>query len=73
MTRSLVSILAALANAVLLQKVVKLKDLRQELPPTMVWVTPEQRAKQRAARAEQFLLRCLGTRCEVGGALDKPY
>jgi hypothetical protein len=61
-----------LANAVRMQKVVKLKDLHQELPPTMVWVTPQERAQQRALRAEQFRLRCLGTPCEVGGKLDKP-
>lgn len=64
---------ATLANAVRMQKVVKLKDLRQQLPPTTVWVTPQERAQQRALRAEQFRLRCLGTPCEVGGKLDNPY
>jgi hypothetical protein len=54
-------------------KVVKLADLRQELPPTTKWVTAEERAEQREARAKLFQLRCLGTPCEVGGELDKMY
>lgn len=54
-------------------KVVKLANLRQELPDSTIWVTPDERAKQRATRAEQYKLRCLGTPCEVGGELDKPY
>ncbi len=62
-----------LKNAMQGIKVVKIADLRQELPPTTVWVTPEQRAEQRATRAKQFLLRSLGTPCEAGGELDKPY
>jgi hypothetical protein len=62
-----------LANAVRSVKVVKLADLRKELPPTTKWVTPQERAEQRATRAEQFKLRCLGTPCEVGGELDTPY
>lgn len=62
-----------LKNAMQVIKVVKIADLRQELPPTTFWVTPEQRAEQRAARAKQFLLRSLGTPCEAGGELDKPY
>jgi hypothetical protein len=62
-----------LKNGVQLVKVVKLADLRKELPPTTKWVTEAQRAEQRAARAEQFKLRCLGTPCEVGGELDKLY
>jgi hypothetical protein len=62
-----------LENAVRSVKVVKLADLRKELPPTTKWVTKEERAEQRATRAKQFMLRCLGTPCEVGGALDKPY
>ena len=62
-----------LENAVQSVKLVKLADLREAVPSTMVWVTPEERAKQREARAEQFKIRCLGTPCEVGGNLDKPY
>lgn len=62
-----------LKNAMQMIKMVKIADLRQELPPTTVWVTPEQRAEQRATRAKQFLLRSLGTPCEAGGELDKPY
>jgi hypothetical protein len=54
-------------------KKVKLADLRRELPPTTKWVTPGERAEQRATRAKQFMLRCLGTPAEVGGDLDKPY
>jgi len=54
-------------------KTVKLADLRKELPPTTKWVTKQERAEQRATRAKQFKLRCLGTPCEVGGGLDKPY
>lgn len=50
----------------------QLSDLREAVPPSMVWVTPEERAQQREARAEQFMLRCLGTPCEVGGELDRP-
>jgi hypothetical protein len=56
-----------------LVKVIKLPELRKELPPTTKWVTTQERAEQRATRAKQFMLRCLGTPCEVGGALDKPY
>jgi hypothetical protein len=62
-----------LENAVKSVKVVKLADLRKELPPTTVWVTQKQREEQRALRAKQFMLRCLGTPCEVGGKLDTPY
>ena len=62
-----------LENAVQSVQVVKLADLRSAVPPTMVWVTPDERAAQREARAEQFMLRCLGTPCEVGGRLDTPY
>jgi hypothetical protein len=60
-------------NGIGLVKVVKLADLRKELPPTTKWVTQQERAEQRATRAKQFKLRCLGTPCEVGGELDKPY
>ena len=60
-------------NGVGLVKTVKLADLRKELPPTTKWVTQQERAEQRATRARQFMLRCLGTPCEVGGDLDKPY
>lgn len=66
-------VVASLANAVPVQKVVKLADLRRELPATTVWVTPEEREQQRAERARHFMLRCLGTPCEVGGELDKMY
>lgn len=62
-----------LANAGKGVKLVKLADLRRELPPTTVWVTPRERAAQRAARARQYMLRCLGTPCEVGGELDRLY
>lgn len=62
-----------LANAVQSVKLVKLADLRNAVPPTTKWVTKKERAEQRATRAQQFKLRCLGTPCEVGGALDKPY
>jgi hypothetical protein len=62
-----------LKNGVQRVKVVKLDDLRNELPPTTRWVTEAQRAEQRATRAEQFKLRCLGTPCEVGGELDRLY
>jgi hypothetical protein len=62
-----------LANAVRSAKVIKLADLRKELPSTTKWVTQQERAEQRATRAKQFKLRCLGTPCEVGGELDKPY
>jgi hypothetical protein len=54
-------------------KTVKLADLRKELPPTTKWVTPKERTEQRETRAERYMLRCLGTPCEAGGALDKPY
>jgi hypothetical protein len=62
-----------LKNGVQLVQVVKLADLRNELPPTTRWVTAAQRAEQRATRAEHFKRRCLGTPCEVGGELDKLY
>lgn len=64
---------ATLANGVKEVRVVKLADLRKELPPSTKWVTPNERAAQRAERAEQFKLRCLGTPCEVGGKLDRMY
>lgn len=54
-------------------KVIKLEDLKKELPVTTVWVTPDERAEQRENRAKQYKLRCLGTPCEAGGDLDKPY
>ena len=62
-----------LANGVKEVRVVKLADLRRELPATTRWVTPKQRAAQQAERARQFKLRCLGTPCQVGGALDRLY
>lgn len=62
-----------LANGVKEVRVVKLADLRKELPATTKWVTPKERAAQRAERARQFKLRCLGTPCEVGGRLDRMY
>ena len=61
------------ANGIESVKVVKLSDLKQELRPTTAWVTPQERAEQRATRAAQYKLRCLGTPCEAGGELDKPY
>jgi hypothetical protein len=61
------------ANGIESVKVVKVSDLKTELPPTTVWVTPAEREEQRANRASQYMLRCLGTPCEAGGDLDKPY
>ena len=61
------------ANGIGSVKVVKLSDLKADLPPTTVWVTPAERNEQRANRAKQYMLRCLGTPCEAGGELDKPY
>lgn len=66
-------VVGTLKNALQFEKIVKLEDLRNELPATTTWVTPEQRAEMQAARAKQFTLRCLGTPCEVGGELDRPY
>lgn len=62
-----------LATGVQVVKTVKLADLKHELPPTTVWITPAERAAQREARARQFAIRCLGVPCEMGGALDAPY
>ena len=64
---------ATLATTVQMVKVVKLSDLKKELPATTKWVTPEERKAQQAERAKQYKLRCLGTPCEVGGELDKMY
>jgi hypothetical protein len=64
---------ATLANAVQTVKVVKLADLRKELPSTTKWVTAEERTQQRETRARNYKLRCLGTPCEVGGKLDRMY
>lgn len=64
---------ATLANAVQMVKVVKLADLRKELPSTTKWVTEEERNQQRETRARNYKLRCLGTPCEVGGKLDRMY
>ena len=66
-------VVGTLANGVKEVRVVKLADLRKELPPSTKWVTPSERAAQRAERARQFKLRCLGTPCEVGGKLDRMY
>jgi hypothetical protein len=66
-------VVATRENGIGLVKTVKLADLRKELPPSTKWVTEKERAEQRATRAKQFKLRCLGTPCEVGGALDTPY
>ncbi len=66
-------VVGTLANGVKEVRVVKLAELRKELPPTTKWVTPKERAAQRAERARQFKLRCLGTPCEVGGKLDRMY
>lgn len=62
-----------LQTATQMVKVVKLDELRDVLPPSTKWVTAEERAEQRATRAELFKSRCLGTPCEVGGELDVPY
>ena len=64
---------ATLATTVQMVKVVKLNELKKELPATTKWVTPEERKAQQAERAKQYKLRCLGTPCEVGGELDKMY
>lgn len=61
------------ANGIEEVKVVKLKELKSALPATTAWVTPKERTEQRETRAKQYMLRCLGTPCEAGGALDKPY
>lgn len=61
------------ANLITDVRVVKLGQLRQTLPSTMKWVTPEEREQLRQTRARNFLQRCLGTPCEVGGKLDVPY
>jgi hypothetical protein len=66
-------VLATLKDAVPSVKLVKLADLPKEMPPTTKWVTAKERAEQRAERARQFKIRCLGTPCEVGGKLDKMY
>jgi hypothetical protein len=60
-------------TAVQAVKLIKLEDLKKALPASTQWVTPEEREAQREARAKQYRLRCLGTPCEVGGELDKPY
>lgn len=60
-------------TAVQAVKLIKLEDLKKALPASTQWVTPEERKAQREARAKQYRLRCLGTPCEVGGELDKPY
>lgn len=62
-----------LKSAVQGLKMVKFADLRRELPPGTVWVTPAERAEQQATRAAQFLIRALGTPCEAGGELDRPF
>jgi hypothetical protein len=62
---------ATLATAVQMVKVVKLSDLKKQLPASTPWITPEERKAQREERARQYKLRCLGTPCEVGGELDK--
>ncbi len=64
---------ATLKTAVQSVKVVKLGDLKRELPSSTHWVTAEERKAQREERAKQYRLRSLGTPCEVGGELDKPY
>jgi hypothetical protein len=64
---------ATLATAVQMVKVVKLNELKKELPATTKWVTPEERKAQQEERAQQYKLRSLGTPCEVGGELDKMY
>jgi hypothetical protein len=60
-------------NGVQVVKLVKLADLRKELTATTKWATAEERAEQRAERARQFKIRCLGTPCEVGDKLDQKY
>lgn len=61
------------ANGIEQVKVVKLQDLKSALPASTAWVTPKERTEQRETRAKQYMLRCLGTPCEAGGPLDKPY
>jgi hypothetical protein len=64
---------ATLATTVQMVKVVKLNDLKKELPASTKWVTTDERKAQREERAEQYKIRCLGTPCEVGGELDRMY
>ncbi len=45
----------------------------QECLPATTVGHPGERTEQRETRAKQYMLRCLGTPCEVGGDLDKPY
>ena len=52
---------ATLATTVQMVKVVKLSDLKKELPATTKWVTPEERKAQQEERARQYKLRSLGT------------
>lgn len=64
---------ATLQTAVQKVKVVKLKDLKMELPTNTKWVSQEERKAQQEERAKQYKLRSLSTSCEVGGSLDKMY
>lgn len=54
-------------------KLVKLSDLRNEMPAGTNWITSDERKKQQAERAKLFKNRTMGTPCEVGGELDKMY
>ena len=64
---------ATLKTTVQMVKVVKLSDLKKELPSSTKWVTPEERKAQREERAKQYKIRALGTPIEVGGELDTMY
>lgn len=62
-----------LKHAVQMVKVVKLADLKKEMPAGTKWVTPQERKNQQAERAKLFKNRVKGVPCEVGGKLDKMY
>lgn len=51
----------------------QLSDLRDAVPPTVVRVASEEPAQHREVRAEQSMLRHLGTPCEVGGDMGRPF
>ena len=50
-------------------KLVKLADLRTELPADMAYVTAAQRKKLLGERERSYKLRCGGTPCEVSNPL----
>lgn len=66
-------VIGDLKHGVKMVKLVKLSDLKNELPADTKWVTPKERKKQQTERAKLFKNRTMGTPCEVGGELDKMY